>query len=174
MRHCAESNLAGGLERAHPDLDVEQDFFVNYGFVPTAVHALMHLRTVTPAQLVDPDELAPARARSTRPSASAPGPTDTGLLESMHGEEVARVAGCHAARGYTWARTDFRRPGEHPEAAKRSWGGSARPRAVAWSVSPPTPHPRPLPQRERGKGSRELGQETCLGGEEFANHLADA
>ena len=36
---------AGDLERRYPRLAVEEDFFVNYGFLPRATHALMHPRT---------------------------------------------------------------------------------------------------------------------------------
>jgi uncharacterized protein YcaQ len=35
---------AGDLERRYPALDVEEDVFINYGFVTRAVHALMHPR----------------------------------------------------------------------------------------------------------------------------------
>lgn len=35
---------AGDLERRYPALAVEEDFFVNYGFLPRASHALMHPR----------------------------------------------------------------------------------------------------------------------------------
>jgi uncharacterized protein YcaQ len=35
---------AGDLERQYTSLDVHEDFFVNYGFVTTAVQALMHPR----------------------------------------------------------------------------------------------------------------------------------
>src|SRR4051812_24456540 len=36
---------AGDLERRYSKLPIEEDFFINYGFVPRAVHALMHPRT---------------------------------------------------------------------------------------------------------------------------------
>jgi uncharacterized protein YcaQ len=36
---------AGDLERRYPKLAIEEDFLVNYGFVPRSVHALMHPRT---------------------------------------------------------------------------------------------------------------------------------
>jgi uncharacterized protein len=36
---------AGDLERRYPQLPIEEDFFVNYGFVPQATHQLMHPRT---------------------------------------------------------------------------------------------------------------------------------
>ena len=36
---------AGDLERRYPRLAIEEDFFINYGFVAREVHALMHPRT---------------------------------------------------------------------------------------------------------------------------------
>ena len=44
LRHRVQSYRAGDLERRYSDLDVEEDFFVNYGFVTRAVQALMHPR----------------------------------------------------------------------------------------------------------------------------------
>ncbi len=45
LRHRVVDYCAGDLERAYPQLDIEEDFFVNYGFLPRAHHALMHPRT---------------------------------------------------------------------------------------------------------------------------------
>lgn len=36
---------AGDLERRYPDLAIEEDVFINYGFVTRGLHALMHPRT---------------------------------------------------------------------------------------------------------------------------------
>ena len=44
LRHRVRDYRAGDLERRYPKLAVEEDFFVNYGFVPRALHALMHPR----------------------------------------------------------------------------------------------------------------------------------
>lgn len=44
LRHRVRDYRAGDLERRYPTLAVEEDFFVNYGFVPRALHALMHPR----------------------------------------------------------------------------------------------------------------------------------
>src|SRR5688572_10361855 len=44
LRHRVVDYRAGDLERRYPRLAVEEDFFVNYGFVPRAVHTLMHPR----------------------------------------------------------------------------------------------------------------------------------
>jgi hypothetical protein len=46
LRHRVAGYCAGDLERRYPKLKVEEDFFVNYGFLPRAHHALMHPRTV--------------------------------------------------------------------------------------------------------------------------------
>jgi uncharacterized protein YcaQ len=40
---------AGDLERRYPKLPIEEDFFVNYGFLPRATQALMHPRTARTA-----------------------------------------------------------------------------------------------------------------------------
>jgi uncharacterized protein YcaQ len=45
LRHRVTGYRAGDLERRYPRLDVEEDFFVNYGFLPRATHTLMHPRT---------------------------------------------------------------------------------------------------------------------------------
>ena len=45
LRHRVRGYRAGDLERRYPRLAVEEDFFVNYGFVPRATHTLMHPRT---------------------------------------------------------------------------------------------------------------------------------
>src|SRR5262245_17947420 len=44
LRHRVEGYRAGDLERRYTSLDVEEDFFVNYGFVTRDVSALMHPR----------------------------------------------------------------------------------------------------------------------------------
>ena len=45
LRHRVKGYRAGDLERRYPHLSIEEDYFVNYGFVPRALHALMHPRT---------------------------------------------------------------------------------------------------------------------------------
>lgn len=45
LRHRVRDYRAGDLERRYARLPIEEDFFVNYGFVPRALHALMHPRT---------------------------------------------------------------------------------------------------------------------------------
>ena len=46
LRHRVEGYRAGDLERLYPTLAIEEDFFVNYGFLPRTHHALMHPRMV--------------------------------------------------------------------------------------------------------------------------------
>jgi uncharacterized protein YcaQ len=46
LRHRVNRYRAGDLERRYPQLGLEEDFFVNYGFLPRVHHALMHPRTV--------------------------------------------------------------------------------------------------------------------------------
>ena len=45
LRHRVAGYRAGDLERRYPGLPIEEDFFVNYGFLPRATQALMHPRT---------------------------------------------------------------------------------------------------------------------------------
>jgi uncharacterized protein len=44
LRHRVKGYRAGDLERRFAALDIEEEFFVNYGFVSRTVHALMHPR----------------------------------------------------------------------------------------------------------------------------------
>src|SRR5258708_7248689 len=54
LRHGVAGYRAGDLERRYPKLPLEEDFFVNYGYLPRAHHQLMHPRTArtvwTPAR----------------------------------------------------------------------------------------------------------------------------
>ena len=45
LRHRVKDYRAGDLEARYPRLDIEEDFFVNYGFLPRSTQALMHPRT---------------------------------------------------------------------------------------------------------------------------------
>jgi len=49
LRHRVRDYRAGDLERRYPRLAVEEDFFVNYGFLPCSTQALMHPRTARTA-----------------------------------------------------------------------------------------------------------------------------
>ena len=45
LRHRVAGYTAGDLERRYPKLAIEEDFFVNYGFLPRRHAALMHPRS---------------------------------------------------------------------------------------------------------------------------------
>jgi len=45
LRHRVKGYRAGDLERRYPRLPLQEDFFINYGFVLPALRALMHPRT---------------------------------------------------------------------------------------------------------------------------------
>ncbi len=45
LRHRVKGYQAGDLERRYPRLPLQEDFFINYGFVTPALRALMHPRT---------------------------------------------------------------------------------------------------------------------------------
>ena len=49
LRHRVIGYRAGDLERRYPRLPLEEDFFVNYGFLPRAHQALMHPRSARQA-----------------------------------------------------------------------------------------------------------------------------
>ena len=44
LRHRVKNYRAGDLERRYATLDIEEDVFVNYGFVTSSLHELMHPR----------------------------------------------------------------------------------------------------------------------------------
>ena len=45
LRHRVTNYRAGDLERRYTSLDVEEDFFINYGYVTRSLQALMHPRS---------------------------------------------------------------------------------------------------------------------------------
>ena len=45
LRHRVKGYRAGDLERRYAKLDIEEDFFVTYGFVTSSIQALMHPRS---------------------------------------------------------------------------------------------------------------------------------
>src|SRR4029077_10213534 len=46
LRHRVKRYRAGDLERRYPELAIEEDFFVNYGFVTRELQMLMHPRSM--------------------------------------------------------------------------------------------------------------------------------
>ena len=47
LRHRVNNYKAGDLERRYASLDVEEDFFINYGYVSRTLYSLMHPRSNT-------------------------------------------------------------------------------------------------------------------------------
>jgi len=45
LRHRVKNYRAGDLERRYAALGIEEDFFINYGFVTRSLQALMHPRS---------------------------------------------------------------------------------------------------------------------------------
>ena len=44
LRHRVSNYCAGDLERRYPQLGIEEDFFINYGFMPAELQRLLHPR----------------------------------------------------------------------------------------------------------------------------------
>jgi uncharacterized protein len=117
LRHRVKSYAAGDLERRYAGLGIEEDFFVNYGFLPRATQALMHPRTPRVAWPKARQEQAQAvlafvQARSQGVSGVHPREVDahfahgrarnwfggssnasTQLLDAMHYRGMLRIAG---------------------------------------------------------------------------------
>ncbi len=113
LRHRVKGYCVGDLERRYAALGIEEDFFVNYGFLPRATQALMRPRTqrmawppgrVAQAQavlafvqahgVVHPREVdahfAHGRARNWFGGSSN---ASTQLLDAMHYRGMLRIAG---------------------------------------------------------------------------------
>src|SRR5579864_5297859 len=60
LRHRVKDYRAGDLEQRYAKLGVEEDFFINYGFVTSSLQALMHPRS---------DACVPADGRGSWPAA---------------------------------------------------------------------------------------------------------
>ena len=83
LRHRVKNYHAGDLEKRYPQLGIEEDFFVNYGFLPRATQALMHPRT-------------PRRPLTAQEKKQAPA-----LLEfvRLHGQAHPRDVDAHFKHG---------------------------------------------------------------------------
>ncbi|HYI93954.1 MAG TPA: crosslink repair DNA glycosylase YcaQ family protein [Bryobacteraceae bacterium] len=108
---------AGDLERRYVNLKLEEDYFINYGFVTNAVHNLMHPRSGMPPWPKEPKKLSqkilefvhergavhPREVNdhfahgSTRNYWGGTSNATTHLLDAMHFRGILRVAG--RARG---------------------------------------------------------------------------
>jgi uncharacterized protein len=83
LRHRVADYRAGDLERRYVDLEVEEDVFINYGYVQRAVQALMHPRTAS-------SRLAAARSKRER---------DLLAFLREHGEVHPRQVDLHFSHG---------------------------------------------------------------------------
>lgn len=112
LRHRVQGYRAGDLERCYPELAVQEDFFVNYGFVTPALHALLHPRSARTAwtpernaqaqavwQFVQQCGAAHPRAVDahfahghTRNGFGGQSKASTQLLDAMHYQGLLRVA----------------------------------------------------------------------------------
>ena len=64
LRHRVKNYRAGDLERNYTKLGIEEDFFVNYGFVTRSLQALMHPRSNNSVGQAQPP--GPLRAENAR------------------------------------------------------------------------------------------------------------
>lgn len=109
LRHRVRGYREGDLERRYPELDVEEDLFVNYGFLPRSVASLLHPRgphhrwgraeRTRAARLLaivrDRGEVHPREVDDGRTVENAWGGTSkqtTHLLDQMHYAGMLRVA----------------------------------------------------------------------------------
>jgi hypothetical protein len=113
LRHRVNGYRAGDLERRYAQLPIEEDFFVNYGFLPRATQALMHPRTprtvwpkarfaqaqavleyVRERGVVHPREVDKAFDHGkTKNWFGGSSNASTQLLEGMHYRGLVRIAG---------------------------------------------------------------------------------
>ena len=127
LRQRVSGYRAGDLERRYPRLPLEEDFFVNYGFLPRTQHALMHprqARTVwTPARwkqahavrefiaergVVHPREVDAAFAHGkTTNWFGGSSNASTQLLDGMHYRGLLRVARREGGTRVYAVREDF-------------------------------------------------------------------
>lgn len=67
LRHRVRSYHAGDLERRYTSLDIEEDFFVNYGYVTRTLQTLMHPRSNSRVKTGDINSLwSPSQKRKAR------------------------------------------------------------------------------------------------------------
>src|SRR5262249_12357824 len=66
LRHRAKDYLAGDLERLYPKLQIEEDFFIVYGFMTKSLQALMHPRSEVDVPAEGPRTWPAARRKLAR------------------------------------------------------------------------------------------------------------
>src|SRR5271170_3839139 len=90
LRHRVLGYRAGDLEQKYVDLGVEEDFFVNYGFVTRKLQALMHPR---------PDATVPADGGQAWPPARRKRARDLLAFVRERGVVHPREVDAHFAHG---------------------------------------------------------------------------
>jgi len=63
LRHRVKNYRAGSLERLYPKLEIEEDFFIVYGFVTKSLQALMHPRSEVDVPAEGPRDWPTARKK---------------------------------------------------------------------------------------------------------------
>jgi uncharacterized protein len=136
LRHRVKDYRAGDLERRYSRLAIEEDFFVNYGFLPRATQALMHPRSprevwpearwsqasavleyVRERGVVHPREVDAhfAHGKVTNWFGGSTNAT-TRLLDGMHYRGLVRIAG-RASGVRLYAASELHEPVGDPDAA---------------------------------------------------------
>jgi uncharacterized protein len=136
LRHRVRDYRAGDLERRYPRLAIEEDFFVNYGYLPRATQALMHPRTprtvwpqarwrqaeavldfVRERGVVHPREVDAQFAHGkVKNWFGGNGNASTQLLDGMHYRGLVRIAG-RAGGVRLYAAREATPPAQDPAAA---------------------------------------------------------
>ena len=138
LRHRVRTYRAGELERRYPRLAVEEDFFVNYGFLPETLAALMHPRRARQAWTrrwaqaqavlefvrergsVHPAEVDAHFAHGrVRNWFGGSGRASTELLDGMHYRGLLRIARRDAGVRVYAARAPMPPPADRAEARAR-------------------------------------------------------
>jgi len=139
LRHRVRDYRAGDLERRYPRLAVEEDFFVNYGFMPRELAALMHPRAartrwtaarwrqahavldfVRERGAVHPAEVDAHFAHGrVRNWFGGTGRASTELLDGMHYRGLLRIARRDAGVRVFAARDSLLPPADAAEARRR-------------------------------------------------------
>lgn len=85
LRHRVRAYRAGQLEREYPGLGVEEDYFVNYGFLSRDLHTLLHPRS--PVRGAGIEQMAPGVSTRVLEFIAANGPTDSRALVAAIGKQ---------------------------------------------------------------------------------------
>ena len=142
LRHRVKDYRAGDLERRYAALAIEEDFFINYGFVPRELQALMHPRAATLALDAGArgsgrrrcsSSCASAarciRARSTRTSRTARSPT-TGAARRTRPRTCSTACTTAACCAWRGARRGIRHLRGAASTRRRPTDAARAPRAL--------------------------------------------